>query len=396
MQEGLYYFWGVLPEMDHLLYEKLKMIQQYYFSAQENISFTKGLNECLDILKSYYNNHNVLGVIFFIDSCSDMEYFEIKNEIQKSLDHKEFMMPFNVQAQSCNSIVSLEIWIDDYAEKTEYLTIDDTRYTRSTSPLGKSIWGIGISSKKQHLQLVDQIEFAFETVHQILKNEGLDFADIVRQWNYVPNIINIQTIDGKSLQNYQVFNEIRQKYYSTNVFIDGFPAATGIGTRNGNFGLDFFAIKSNSSIHKVGLSNPKQQDAYEYHQKFLVGDASKGQTKKTPLFERAKILDTKEGITAFISGTASIIGEETIGIGDIECQTEITINNIHELISKMDNYQKKQFTYLRAYIKNEHHFEIVKSICEANFPNVSISYLQADICRENLLVEIEGAALIRL
>lgn len=371
------------------------MIRQFFFSAQEHCAFSNCLNDCLDILKSKYNEHTVLGVIFFIDSKSDAEYFVCKNDIQKALDHEKLLMPFNVQAQSCNSIVSIEIWIEDSADKTEYLCLKNTRYTRVTSELGISIWGIGITSDLRSLPLVDQVDYSFDTVRQILEMEGMTFADIVRQWNYIPGILNIQHFEGKDLQHYQLFNEIRQKYYSTNEFKDGYPAATGIGTRNGNFDLDFFAIKSSTSVQKVGLSNPKQQDAYKYDQNYLVGDATSGQVKKTPLFERAKILQTKEGIQIFISGTASIIGQETIGIGDIQCQTEITINNMQELISRLNILQTNHFTYLRAYIKEEHHFQEVRVLCEASFPDVSISYLQADVCRDNLLVEIEGAVLLK-
>jgi len=371
------------------------MIRQFFFASPESDFFSCSLNKCLELLQSHYNRNNVLGVIFFIDSKSDTDYFKIKNEIQEALILQDFRMPFNVQAQSSKTTVSIEIWIDDAAVKMEYLHENGTCYTRVTSNIGKSIWGIGITSNTEQRPLADQIEYSFERAHQILVKEGMTLSDIVRQWNYVPDILNIHTMDGKKLQHYQIFNDIRQKYYSTNNFKEGYPAATGIGTKNGNYDLDFFAVKCSPKVQKLALSNPKQQDAYEYDQSYLVGDAVMDQVKKTPLFERAKILKTDEGSTIFISGTASIIGQETIGVGDIKCQTEITIKNIQELISKINNYQSTQFTYLRAYIKEESHFQMVRSICEASYPDVSISYLQADVCRENLLVEIEGAVLIR-
>lgn len=370
------------------------MIRQFFFASPAHCSFTNSLNDCLGMLKSNFDKHSILGVIFFIDSKSDSEYFERKNHILKTMEDDRLMMPFNVQAQSTKSIVSIEIWINDSADKLEYLTLNHARYTRVTSELGRSIWGIGITSNLEHLPLVKQIDYSFDTVRHILDMEGMTFADIVRQWNYVPNILEIQHFEGKNLQHYQLFNEIRQKYYASNQFVEGYPAATGIGTRNGNFDLDFFALKSNESVQKVGLSNPKQHDAYKYDQNQLIGDATSGQIKKTPLFERAKILKTKEGIQMFISGTASIIGQETIGIGDINCQTEVTVNNIHELISRLNTIQKNHITYLRAYIKEKSHFEDVRSILERQFPDITISYLQADICRDNLLVEIEGAVLV--
>lgn len=370
------------------------MIRQILCVANEIFSISESLNECLDQLESHLNEERILGAIFFIDSQSDADYFKLKREIHQSMEFRMLLMPFNVLAQSSKSMASIEIWTDDSAIKTEYLSLKDTRYTRVTSEFGKSVWGFGITSNMEELQISGQIEFAFDTTLQILEKEGMALSDIVRQWNYIPDILDIRTIDTKNQQHYQIFNDIRQKYYSTAIFNNGYPAATGIGTKNGNFDLDFFAIKNNPSIQVVGLSNPKQQDAYKYDHTLLLGDAPAGQSKKTPMFERAKILKTNEGSMIFISGTASIIGQDTIGIGDIKYQTEITINNMLELIPKMDNLQTNQYTYIRAYIKEEHYFQTVRALCETHFPDVPILYLQADVCRENLLVEMEGAVIL--
>lgn len=370
------------------------MIRQLYFTAEKHDSFSSGLNRCLDSLNSNLTGNNLLGVVFFINVSSDAHYFTIRKEIRSALHLRKLRMPFNVQAQSSEAILSMEIWMDDTAEQSEYFELSGIRYTLTHSESGKSVWGMGLSSEKEHLPITDQIVFSFEAVLQILKKEGMTLADIVRQWNYVPGILEIQQEGDKQLQHYQVFNEIRQKYYSASTFPDGYPSATGIGTSFGNYTLDFFAIQCSDSVQKIGLSNPKQQDAYKYEQSFLVGDTLSGQLKKTPLFERAKILKRQEEVLIFISGTASIIGQETIGIGDVKLQTEITINNMQELVSRLDTPQKMHFTYLRAYIKDLHDFQAVRTICENRFSDVTISYLLADVCRENLLVEMEGAVLM--
>lgn len=369
------------------------MTRQLFFTANKHLSFSECLNECLKKLGSCCNHYSVLGVIFFIDSSSDSDYFQKKKEIHRTLEQEKWLWPFNVQAQSSNNAFSIEIWFDDIDVTTDYQCLNGIRYTRTTSEFGTAVWGIGITSGDTQLSLSDQIEFSFATVLQILEKEGLSFADIVRQWNYIPSILNVHDTEGKKLQNYQVFNEIRQKYYASVEFKDGYPAATGIGTRNGNYDLDFFAIKTSPIFQKVGLSNPKQHNAYEYHQSFLVGDTISGQSKKTPLFERAKMLKYANETIIFISGTASIIGQETIGIGDIKHQTEVTINNMQELIPNRKDVEAIPYTYLRAYIKEKGDFEAVRSICNDYFPNVPVSYLQADVCRDNLLVEIEGAVL---
>ena len=370
------------------------MIHQYNYSSNINQTFKENLNYCIEQLESLDKFKNIIGVIIFIDTISDSDYFEKKKQIVEIFEQRNWKIPLNIQAQSFNSIVSIEIWIDEAAESIVYIDYEDISYTRINISSGKAICGFGITSKKESIQLQNQIEYSFETIIGILEKEGMNLSDIVRQWNYVPGITDINNKTGRSLQHYQVFNEIRQNYYSGFSFNDGYPAATGIGTRNGNFDLDFFAVQKNINIVKVGMSNPKQDDAYEYNQKHLLGDTISGTLKKAPLFERAKMLKTNEGIVLFISGTASIIGQETVGIGDIKKQTEITINNMNALVSAMNDYLKSknnnQFTHLRAYIKNEMDISIVKSVCDSYFPEVSISYLQADVCRDELLVELEG------
>lgn len=369
------------------------MIRPFSFTVKEHASFSENLTECLSILESTISLKQIVGVIFFVDSECDSDYFNRKSEIEAKLNHREWLFPYNVQAQSPPMNLTVEVWLDDAARSIEYLLFEGIRYTRVTSNLGKSLWGIGITYPSAGSPLEDQVDFSFETTRRILMKEHMALSDIVRQWNYIPDILGMREIEGKSLQNYQVFNEIRQKHYSMDTFVEGYPSATGIGSKSGNFNLDFFAIESNPSIQKHGLSNPKQQDAYKYDQAYLVGDTLSGQSKKTPLFERAKLLKTIDDTLVFISGTASIIGQETIGHGDISRQTEVTINNMQALIPT-NHGQNFQYTYVRAYIKKTDDFEAVRSICDLSFPNVSVAYLQADVCRDNLLVEIEGAAVV--
>jgi enamine deaminase RidA (YjgF/YER057c/UK114 family) len=373
------------------------MIRQIAFTAQNNISFQENLNICLNHIESSSDKKHILGVIFFIDTESDADYFEKKKEIDAVINERNLIMPFNVQAQSTGSAVSTEIWLDDSASMIEHDNFDGIRYSRVSSPTGKSVWGIGVTSSNDELSLNSQIDYAFYTASCILQKEGMNLTDIVRQWNYVPGILKMKEEGGKMMQHYQIFNEVRQKYYSKYAFSDGYPAATGIGTRNGNYDLDFYAIQKSSLVHKIGLSNPKQSDAYDYDQKHLVGDAISGDTKKTPLFERAKILETHECVMLFISGTASIIGQETVGIGDAKRQTEVTIDNILELIQTKNTLKigKKdyRFTYLRVYIKEDYDFPAVIAVCETRFSGIPISYLKTDVCRKDLLVEIEGEAI---
>jgi enamine deaminase RidA (YjgF/YER057c/UK114 family) len=104
----------------------------------------------------------------------------------------------------------------------------------------------------------------------------------------------------------------------------------------------------------------------------------------------------------FISGTASIIGQDIIGIEDIEKQTVVTLDNISKLtdqkrIGKMIPGVDKEwgkYILIRVYVKNQIDFEKVKAICKEYFPEVPSIFIESDICRDNLLVEIEAEFLI--
>ena len=63
------------------------------------------------------------------------------------------------------------------------------------------------------------------------------------------------------------------------------------------------------------------------------------------------------------------------------------MKNIRTLIEDSINIK-----YFRAYVKNYKDIEIVKKLCKEAFPNTDGIYVVADICRDELLTEIEGYA----
>jgi enamine deaminase RidA (YjgF/YER057c/UK114 family) len=106
-------------------------------------------------------------------------------------------------------------------------------------------------------------------------------------------------------------------------------------------------------------------------------------------------------VTTWISGTASILDSESVHLGDIEKQTEQTIDNIERLISP-ENFarhglsgcgaQLADLAKVRVYVKRPEDYEKCRAVCERRFGAVPTIYAQADICRGELLVEIEAVA----
>ncbi len=234
----------------------------------------------------------------------------------------------------------------------------------------------------------------FKTLQQQLDETGFKISDITRQWNYIEGIVSTK----EDHQNYQVFNDARSQFYQDHFRENGYPAATGIGMEAGGVLIDYIAIKGNN-VTNVPIDNPVQIPAHKYHQDCLMGLPT-GDRKTTPKFERGRYVSLHGEEIVFVSGTAAITGEKTANPGDVEQQTRLTIDNIDRLISK-DNLSKilivsrdLKFNYLRIYVKEKKDFKKVRDICENRYGIIPMVWLQANICRDDLTVEIEGTLLV--
>ena len=265
---------------------------------------------------------------------------------------------------------------------------------------GKELWAAGLGSGMHPDDTRKAAEAAFNQVVEILRNEDMSLNHIVRQWNYIGNILAVRD----RFQNYQIFNEVRSEYYHRYRNVPFYPAATGIGMGLDGVIIDFCAVKAEESVQIKGLSNPDQINAYEYEQKVLKGTIETGKAKKQPpQFERALLLASANDPVLFISGTASIKGQETIGRGDIAMQTRVTIENIRKLadaerikqISGRGMQCSLNYSLLRVYIKYQKDFSIVKKICDDQFPLVPTVFIESDICRNDLLTEIEAELVLK-
>lgn len=263
----------------------------------------------------------------------------------------------------------------------------------------KEVWSAGLGAGLFPDDIKKASSAAFDQMIDILKAEGMTLDNVVRQWNYVGNILEI----NEGYQNYQVFNEVRSDYYRKYRTLKNFPSATGVGMKYGGAILDFFALKPDESTRILPLNNPLQANAYEYNQEVLKGlfDPNK-KAKNPPEFERALIIEYNLYSSLYVSGTASIIGQDTVGVGNIKKQAIITIENIKTLTDperislitgKNANYSAR-FLLLRVYIKKQDYFRTVKEMTEKYFPGVPVVYIEADICRDDLLTETEGEMII--
>ncbi len=366
----------------------------YIKPAKANGTLDQQLQNCLVQLKNINSGKKIFKLNFFVDADSNDGYNKLNSEIQFQVSkmYSEKMV-FSTIAQpplTCKIIIEA-FYYDPVFWNAKFIKIgNDIAVLFSQN--GSEILIGNIQSNKR-LGCKTDSENAFSTLSKLLHKLSFPVKSIVRQWNYLEDIVGF---DGED-QKYQEFNNVRSDFYGSSFEKIGYPAATGIGMNRGGLIIEFLAVKSDDLITSP-VDNPEQISAHRYSENVLVGEECI--LKTTPKFERARFFEMFNKKLIFISGTASIIGEKTIGVGNPVKQTEITINNIQQLYSDKnlqnisDKKHKSRFGHARVYVKCREDYPAIKTVFESRFGNQPVVYIIADICRKDLLVEIEGKVIL--
>jgi len=355
--------------------------------------------ELSDILQK--TGYKPFRICIFIHTIDETDYNFKSGLIRESLCRlvNGSAFPFSIIPQSPEERFDVAIELGMVHEEealVQYHSVDGINYCTITSDKLLECWMVGAVSAGKYDNRLESADGSFQKLKSVLERSELNFDRIVRQWNYVGGILESSSVGGRTRQHYQVFNEVRNSFYAQYRKSSNFPAATGIGMNSIHVGIDCYAIGNHSTVEIIPVSNPNQEDSYQYGQDVLIGDPVIH--KQPPQFERAILLNSGTNSRLIISGTASIVGQKTLGIGDVELQTKVTIDNIEILASRtnleshcsnLTEYPDK-YSYLRVYVKNRKDISKVKMICTEHFGNVPTTFVQADICRDNLLVEIEA------
>ena len=366
-------------------------------------SFEEQWSDCFNefqLFQQTYPSQKAFIARVFVGANSPDEYFSYSKQIENRLNATG--IPFSVLAESPESpaLVMIEAgFVDSTGIQMEYGMAGKVRYCKINSSGYNEYWFAGVGSGTRDESTYEKSANAFASLLDAFLELGIGFNSVFRQWNYVERIFDFDQAENRQRQNYQLFNEIRNEYYSKYLTRSGFPAATGIGTNLNGVTIECMAVTSDSEVTSVAISNPKQLNSYKYDQDVLKGDPqTSGKQNQPPQFERARLMTNGNGSRLFISGTASIVGQETIGLNDVEKQTYVTIENIGQLVSEPNlraHYPElavspDKYAYVRVYVKNEDDIPTVKVICGNHFGEVPMTFVKADICRADLLVEIEA------
>jgi len=222
----------------------------------------------------------------------------------------------------------------------------------------------------------------------------------VRFWNFIPKI-HAQAADGRD--RYMVFNAGRfhafsDLYGSAQLFARALPTASAVGIDQGPLVIHALGDISPG----IPLENPRQVPAYSYSRRY---------GPLPPCFARATLTEREPGEHhLLIGGTASILGEDSQHARDPRRQAHETFDNLAQLLAAASARVQATLaadaptlppvadpldalTDLRVYFVQEDQAALVRDLVLARFRRASrVEFTRADLCRAELLVEIEGLA----
>jgi enamine deaminase RidA (YjgF/YER057c/UK114 family) len=223
-------------------------------------------------------------------------------------------------------------------------------------------------------------EAAYQSIFELL--EAQDFRAVLRFWNYFPAINQ----ESHRMERYRQFNIGRQDAFLAHgrSVIGNVPAACALGSASGNLHIAFLAARANV----IGIENPRQLSAYRYPSQY---------GPRSPTFSRAGLVRLGGRDMLFISGTASIVGHQSLHAGDVVAQTRECLHNIAAVVAEANvqapgaGFHLDALTY-KVYVRHADDLAAVRREMQQFIGGtMSAVCLQADVCRADLLVEIEAS-----
>ncbi|MDR7088795.1 chorismate transformation enzyme, FkbO/Hyg5 family [Cellvibrio fibrivorans] len=209
------------------------------------------------------------------------------------------------------------------------------------------------------------------------------YPHLVRVWNYFADING----EEQGLERYRQFCLGRFDAFSAaDIAENQFPSACALGHRGGD--LLIYALASKTPPHH--FENPRQASAYHYPAEY---------GPRSPSFARASLLSLPgQAPKLFVSGTASVVGYVTMHPYQLSEQITVTLQNLDLLLAHVARQYASdarelpslQAEVLKVYVRNATDLGEIKARVEQAYPKVPVVYVAADICRADLLLEIDG------
>lgn len=213
-------------------------------------------------------------------------------------------------------------------------------------------------------------------------SEARGYPHLLRIWNYLGDI-NQGEGDAERYRQFCLgrFAAIARPGFETQL-----PAASAIGSR-GSEGFTLIALASKQA--GIQVENPRQVSAFRYPRAY---------GERSPSFSRATLLPWVDGAELLVSGTASIVGHATAHAGDARAQLQQTAANLEALRTHAMQMREqagapigklRPHLYL-LYLRRADNLPAIEPLIEELFGDAPLQVLIGDICRSELLLEVEA------
>jgi chorismate lyase/3-hydroxybenzoate synthase len=269
------------------------------------------------------------------------------------------MLPLDAQLDS-------ELWLG--AERAEYGAADGFNFAHDSQTLFVS----RVLPPEQCQNLARVTSTQYLRMDALLRRLG--FPHWHRMWNYLARINE----GGGDDERYRQFNSGRYAAVALrSADLTTLPAASGVGSGGNNLVLACIAGREPARQ----IENPRQVPAFHYPREY---------GPHAPMFSRAALVRNSAGAQLLVSGTASIVGHRSLHAGDTAAQLAETLANFRALLTAAGIAAQVPES-LKVYLRDSADLPLVRDALERAMPSQqSVLYLQADICRRELLLEIEG------
>lgn len=276
-----------------------------------------------------------------------------------------------------------QLWQESWLSPTPVQTLQHGQVLARCNQ--QVLWGCFSLPLQANMACTEAVQQRYLELFELLQQSG--FTHLWRVWNFVSHI-NAPDVNG--LETYRAFNQGRAAAFAR-FFDQGdqampwatrqMPAATAVGCQGEGIYVYFLAGRQ-PARH---IENPRQQPAYHY---------PKAYGPRPPSFARASAVTLPQQRMLFISGTASIIGHSTVHVGDWAGQCHTTVDNL-QIVAARAGRTMQAMNHLKAYVRHARDVPSVLALLHKllGVPPERISCFVADICRQNLLVEVEAMQL---
>lgn len=221
---------------------------------------------------------------------------------------------------------------------------------------------------------------AYRRMVGLAKAEG--FPWLLRAWNFIPGI-NRGDRDAERYRRFCLGRSLGLE--DQGVHQSELCAATAVGTHGERLIVHLLA----GTKPGIPLENPRQMAAYHYPRIYGV---------RSPSFARAMALPLAGGrFGLLVSGTASIVGHRTLHPYQTLTQVKETIQNLRALLSsareRLGHTEPLEFgsgSLLRVYVRQPALWPEIADHLRSVWPEAPLIGLEAEICRRDLMVEIEA------